>query len=181
MLTPKQQRFIEEYLVDLNGTQAAIRAGYSAQTARAIASENLRKPAIAAKLRRRLTAKRNQTLTRQLHVWQELERIAFASTDGIFDDQLEINDPGKWPKEAFNAIREFEVTKSPGVGPKGQPCVIRKTKVKFSRDKVRALIYLDEKYMLELAPKEQRIKNVVEFYDPKVGPPGGPRGSQGGG
>ena len=34
-LTPKQQRFVEEYLVDLNATQAAIRAGYSAKTARA--------------------------------------------------------------------------------------------------------------------------------------------------
>lgn len=46
-LTPKQQAFVAEYLVDLNGTQAAIRAGYSAKTARAIAVENLTKPAIA--------------------------------------------------------------------------------------------------------------------------------------
>lgn len=33
-LTPKQERFCEEYLIDLNATQAAIRAGYSANTAR---------------------------------------------------------------------------------------------------------------------------------------------------
>jgi len=46
-LTDKQQRFVEEYLVDLNATQAAIRAGYSEDTARAIGSENLSKPAIA--------------------------------------------------------------------------------------------------------------------------------------
>ena len=46
-LTPKQQRFVEEYLVDLNATQAAIRAGYSHDTARSIASENLSKPDIA--------------------------------------------------------------------------------------------------------------------------------------
>ena len=45
-LTPKQQRFVEEYLLDLNATQAAIRAGYSKKTARAIASENLAKPNI---------------------------------------------------------------------------------------------------------------------------------------
>ena len=44
--TPKQQRFIEEYLIDLNATQAAIRAGYSAKTARAIGCENLAKPNI---------------------------------------------------------------------------------------------------------------------------------------
>ena len=45
-LSPKQQRFVEEYLVDLNGTQAAIRAGYSEKTAAVIATENLRKPNI---------------------------------------------------------------------------------------------------------------------------------------
>jgi phage terminase small subunit len=45
-LSPKQQRFVEEYLIDLNATRAAIRAGYSKKTARAIASENLAKPNI---------------------------------------------------------------------------------------------------------------------------------------
>lgn len=43
-LTPKQQRFVDEYLVDLNATQAAIRAGYSPGTAKQIAYENLSKP-----------------------------------------------------------------------------------------------------------------------------------------
>ena len=46
-LTPKQQRFIEEYLIDLNATQAAIRAGYSRNSARQIGDENLSKPGIA--------------------------------------------------------------------------------------------------------------------------------------
>jgi phage terminase small subunit len=47
-VSPKQQRFIDEYLVDLNATQAAIRAGYSPRTAEKIGSENIRKPEIAA-------------------------------------------------------------------------------------------------------------------------------------
>ena len=46
-LTPKQNLFVKEYLVDLNATQAAIRAGYSPKTAEAIGYENLRKPQIA--------------------------------------------------------------------------------------------------------------------------------------
>ncbi len=50
-LTAKQQRFVEEYLIDLNATQAAIRAGYSAKTAASIGSENLTKPEIAAAVR----------------------------------------------------------------------------------------------------------------------------------
>ena len=45
-LTPKQQCFIEEYLIDLHATKAAARAGYSEKTARQIGSENLSKPAI---------------------------------------------------------------------------------------------------------------------------------------
>ena len=45
-LTDKQQRFVEEYLVDLNATQAAIRAGYSKKTAQQMGSENLSKPVI---------------------------------------------------------------------------------------------------------------------------------------
>lgn len=47
-LTPKQAAFVREYLVDLNATQAAIRAGYSANSADVIGSENLGKPEIAA-------------------------------------------------------------------------------------------------------------------------------------
>ena len=46
-LTDKQQRFVDEYLIDLNATQAAIRAGYSKKTARDIGCENLAKPNIA--------------------------------------------------------------------------------------------------------------------------------------
>ena len=45
-MTAKQARFVEEYLVDCNATQAAVRAGYSAKTAHAIGWENLRKPEI---------------------------------------------------------------------------------------------------------------------------------------
>lgn len=49
-LTPKQQAFVDEYLLDFNATQAAIRAGYSKHTAAEIAHENLRKPQIQAAL-----------------------------------------------------------------------------------------------------------------------------------
>lgn len=46
-LTAKQQMFCREYLIDLNATQAAIRAGYSEKTAYSIGEENLKKPEIA--------------------------------------------------------------------------------------------------------------------------------------
>lgn len=50
-LTPKQQRFVEEYLIDLNATQAAIRAGYSEKNADKIGSQLLGKTRIAASIR----------------------------------------------------------------------------------------------------------------------------------
>lgn len=64
-LTLKQQRFIQEYAVDLNGTQAAIRAGYSPKTARSIASETLQRPAVKTAVQKALSAnkERLQTLT----------------------------------------------------------------------------------------------------------------------
>ena len=46
-MTPKMARFVTEYLIDLNATQAAMRAGYSEKTANAIGAENLTKPCIA--------------------------------------------------------------------------------------------------------------------------------------
>lgn len=45
-MNARQRRFVDEYLIDLNATQAAIRAGYSEKTARAIGAENLTKPDI---------------------------------------------------------------------------------------------------------------------------------------
>ena len=47
-MTPKQEAFVREYLIDLNATQAAIRAGYSERTAGSVGNENLKKPEIAA-------------------------------------------------------------------------------------------------------------------------------------
>ena len=60
-MTPKQQRFIEEYMVDLNATQAAIRAGYSKRSAMQIGEQNLRKLEIKAEIDRRLARKSEET------------------------------------------------------------------------------------------------------------------------
>lgn len=60
-LTNKQRRFVEEYLVDLNATQAAIRAGYSERRASEIGSQNLRKPEIAAAIQEAMQARASRT------------------------------------------------------------------------------------------------------------------------
>ena len=83
-LTAKQIRFVDEYLVDFNATQAAIRAGYKAKTAHVIGAENLRKPKIAEEIARRQKDLQRRTEISQDCVVKELARIAFAdATDYV--------------------------------------------------------------------------------------------------
>lgn len=77
-LTRKQRRFVEEYLVDVNATQAAIRAGYPQRTAASVGSENLRKPEIAAAIKTALDARAARTEITQDRVLQELAHLVFS-------------------------------------------------------------------------------------------------------
>ena len=78
MLRPKQTRFVAEYLVDLNATQAAIRAGYSPKTARAIGCENLTKPDIAAAIAKAQAQLSEHTEVTIASIVAELARLGFA-------------------------------------------------------------------------------------------------------
>jgi len=71
-LRGKQGRFVDEYLVDCNGTQAAIRAGYSPRTARQMATENLSKPAIADAIAARQSELAEKTGITQEYVLQTI-------------------------------------------------------------------------------------------------------------
>lgn len=77
-LSVKQKRFVDEYLIDLNATQAAIRAGYSAKAAKVIGHENLTKPNIAEHIAQRMAARSARTQITQDMVLQELANIGFA-------------------------------------------------------------------------------------------------------
>ncbi len=77
-LTAKQQRFVDEYLIDLNATQAAIRAGYSEKTARSISNENLTKPDIQAAIAKGMQARSCRVEITQDMVLRELAKIGFS-------------------------------------------------------------------------------------------------------
>ena len=74
-LTEKQKRFCEEYLIDLNATQAAIRAGYSEKTATAIGAENLTKPVIRVEIDKMLQEKHDAAIADQDEVLRTLTRV----------------------------------------------------------------------------------------------------------
>ena len=83
-LTPKQMRFVDEWLIDFNGTQAAIRAGYSEKTAAATAARLLRNVNIPNEISRRQKDLQRRTEVTQERVVMELARVAFAdATDFV--------------------------------------------------------------------------------------------------
>lgn len=85
-LTPKQAKFVAEYIIDQNATQAAIRAGYSEDTARSIGSENLTKPDIADAIAEQLDAQQARTLITADRILREYGRIGFLDTRKLFDE-----------------------------------------------------------------------------------------------
>jgi phage terminase small subunit len=82
-LTDKQARFVEEYLVDLNATQAAIRAGYSKKTARQIGEENLSKPDIATAVQAAMDERAKATAITAENVLKRLWEIACADPNDV--------------------------------------------------------------------------------------------------
>jgi phage terminase small subunit len=96
-LTPKQQRFVEEYLVDLNATQAAIRAGYSQDTAHAIGWENLRKPEISEAIVAAQKARSERTQIDAAWILKRLAIEATADLADLYDDKGVLRPIGEWP------------------------------------------------------------------------------------
>lgn len=84
-LTAKEERFCKEYLIDLNATQAAIRAGYSIKSAGSIGSENLKKPEIRARIEKDMAERSKRTGINADRVLRELGRIAFINPKDVID------------------------------------------------------------------------------------------------
>ena len=84
-MTKKQKLFVEEYLIDLNATQAAIRAGYSVASAKEIACENLTKPNIQEAIAKAMAERSKRTGISQDRVVQELAKLAFVNISDVVD------------------------------------------------------------------------------------------------
>lgn len=89
-LTDKQQRFVQEYLIDLNATQACIRAGYSENTAKQMGSENLSKPDVQAEIEKARSKTSNKLEITRERVLQEIAGIAFEEIKGLADPDLNL-------------------------------------------------------------------------------------------
>lgn len=84
-LTKKQRTFVQEYLIDLNATQAAIRAGYSTASARQIADENMSKPDIKNAIEKALAERSKRTGVNADRIIQELAKLAFVNPTDVMN------------------------------------------------------------------------------------------------
>jgi phage terminase small subunit len=108
-LTPKQARFVEEYLIDLNGTQAAIRAGYSARSARDLACEMLDKAHIAKAVEKRIAARAKKTGLTAERVLRELAAVGLSDIRKFYDESGELKPVHELDDEAAAALAGVEV------------------------------------------------------------------------
>jgi phage terminase small subunit len=96
-LSAKQSRFVAEYLLDLNVTQSAIRAGYSAKHADSIGARLVRKSQVSRAIEQAIQTRSRRTEIHQDRVLQELAVIAFATVSDVLawqGERLELRDPG---------------------------------------------------------------------------------------
>ena len=96
-LTAKQQRFCDEYLIDLNATQAAIRAGYSEKSARQMATENMTKPSIKEYIEKRMDEKEKKLIADQDEVLKYLTAVLRGESES---EEIVIENVGDFTSEA---------------------------------------------------------------------------------
>lgn len=131
-MTKKQKRFVDEYLIDLNITQAAIRAGYSPKTAYSIGSENLKKPEIRACIEKAMAERSKRTGINQDRIIMELAKIGLLNPKDLVDfDKATVKEEAA--EEDLAAIASVRVKRFPTKDGEG---IEREIKM---HDKIKAL------------------------------------------
>lgn len=153
-LTDKQKRFVEEYLVDLNATQAAIRAGYAERTADVQGPRLLGNVRVQEEIQQSMDARSKRTEITQDMVLQELARIAFANgTDFAHVVSREvpttiIDDEGN-PQRVMGSVQSVRLLDTDAVDPEKRAAIAGIKEGKYgievkSYDKVKALELLGQ-------------------------------------
>jgi phage terminase small subunit len=108
-LNDQQERFCQEYVVDLNGTKAAARAGYSEKGAHVEASRLLRNPKVTARLSELQAARSKRTQITSDMVLLELAKLANSDLRRLFNANGELLPPSEWPDDVALAVSSVEV------------------------------------------------------------------------
>lgn len=136
MLTPKQERFVTAYLLELNATKAALAAGYGVKAAKQQGSRLLTNVDVAAAIEAgRTHARQHDALTAE-RVLEEWRRISFVDTRTFYDEAGNLKPVKDWTPEQGAAVSEFEVIKKNAAAGDGIIDTVHKIK-RF--DKIKAL------------------------------------------
>jgi phage terminase small subunit len=135
-LTPKQARFVAEYLVDLNGAQAAIRAGYNPKRAKETACELVTKSNISGAISEGKTKQLEKADLTAVRVLEEYRRLAFLDARSFWDAKGNLKPIGELTAEQGSALSSFEVVIKNAAAGDGHTDIIHKLKL---WDKTRAL------------------------------------------
>lgn len=155
-LTDKQKRFCEEYLVDLNATQAYVRAGYSTSDAHANACRMLSNAVIQAYIAKLRAQQSDRTAITADRVLEELAAIGFTRITDVVsfsEDTISIKDSGQLSDNVVAAIAEVTLTDSGKV---------KRTSVKM-HDKMQALKMLAE-HLGMYSDFEGAVKTLANKY-----------------
>lgn len=173
-LTDKQELFCQEYLIDLNATQAAIRAGYSEATARSLGQENLTKPDIQARIAELNKSRLEALGISQNRVLEEYAKIAFFDIREVFGVDGGLLPVKQLDNNSAGAIASIKSSEEWGEDDEGNKVVVGTLKEVKVFDKIRALQDLgkhlglfekDNKQKADDKPKQVIIINgkEVEF------------------
>jgi len=114
-LTPKQEIFCLEYVVDFNASRAALAAGYSEKTAARTGSENLQKPLIAERIKELKKPKEDAPINLRERILSELTTIAFANAEDFFEDVYEEDEETGEKRFSYRQIKP-DILKSKNIG-----------------------------------------------------------------
>lgn len=137
-LPPRQQAFVREYLLDLNGAQAAIRAGYSARTAKEQAARLLTNANVSAAIEKAKAARSERTEITQDRVLQEIARLAFLDPKLFYNQDGSLRSVPDMADDAAAAVTSVEIEEEYAIVD-GERQVVGRTKKLKVADKVAAL------------------------------------------
>lgn len=152
-LTPKQAKFCKEYLVDLNATQAAIRAGYSQKTAYSHGQRLLKNVEIQNEIQRQREGASERTEVTIDRCLKEYACLAFLDTLDVFNEDGTLKNIQDMPESARRAIAGIEVTDLTEMGTKYG--TLSKVKLSNKKDALDSLMRhlggFNDKVQIELA------------------------------
>lgn len=161
-LNDRQQRFIDEYLIDLNATQAAIRAGYSKKTAYSMGQRLLKHVEVQAAVSEAQEKRAKRTEINQDRVLQELAKIGFSDLRNIVTSDGQLVSVQEWDDETAGAVASVEIVQRlSGEYDDGKPVMENVHKIR-TWDKVAALDKLARHLGMYEADNRSKVE-VVPF------------------